>query len=107
MGKIKLLGLPNEKFEKLKNKLERLIELIDHDIQLVEIKNVNLIVAAKIESVPAAIYEGEKEYHWDEFTPIEDMLAQLKEDQKAQNHACTCGSGCRMKREDPSYSCHD
>jgi hypothetical protein len=105
MCKIKLLGPQSEKYNSLKNRILNLAHLMDDQFQLVEIKDVNHIVAENIDVVPTAIYHGEKMYHWTIDTSTEDMVTQLNQDRLNKEHACTCGAGCRMRKLNPEFRC--
>lgn len=104
MCKIRLIGLPNEKYEGLKRRVESVIEMWDGEIELVEIKNVHLIVEEKVDLVPAAIFEGEKKYQWNEHTSIEDMLAEIKEDLASKSESAKDKGDCKMRNIDPTYT---
>ena len=107
MCKIKILGPPSEKYEALKSKILKLAELWDDDFQLVEIRDVNQIVEENINVVPSALFEGEENIIWTEETTVNNMLEQLKSNRKNRDHACRCEGGCKMRKIDPEYSCHE
>ena len=105
MCKIKLLGPQSEKYNSLKERILNLATLFEDPIQLVEIKDVNHIVAENVDVVPTALFQGEELYRWTIDTSIEDMIAQLTQDRKNKDHACHCGDGCRMRKLDPKHHC--
>ena len=73
MKRIKLLGPSSKKYELLKQRITRLLELSDHQIPIVEIQDINRIMAENIEVVPTVIYEGDQVFHWTLDTEFDQM----------------------------------
>ena len=84
MIRIKLLGPPSEKYELLKQRIMAILELSEQHIPIVEIQDINRIMAENINIVPTAIYEGQRTFHWTMDTGFDEMKKSFMDDLNGQ-----------------------
>ncbi len=107
MNKIKLLGPPSVKYERLKNRIVTLMGLSEHEIQLVEIRDINRIVEEDVQIVPTALYEGDERHVWTIATSLDEMLRQLGANQRPMAPIRQTKSNRQKRRLDPLHELDD
>ncbi len=106
MCTITLLGPKSAKYHQLKQRIGEVIQVFGEAIEFGESQDLNDIVEAHIQVVPAAIVSGEEEYMWTLETDKKQMMLHLLNDRSKREHACKCGGGCKKKKKNPDYTCH-